>query len=111
MFKYIVTAAVALIATPAFGADQPKGYPGICGEIGDTAEGMLAFRYQGVSLSKLVAIINKDVDPRYQELFRSIVVDAFRRPLFSTPEYIEQDKREFRSQWELACYEAGLETI
>jgi hypothetical protein len=113
MFKYIVTAAVALLATPAFGAnaDQGSGSNGSCAAIGDAAESMFNYRYQGFSLSQVMGLTASVKDQEIRKLFRSMIIDAFRRPLFTTPDYIEQDRQEFRSLWEMACYEAGLETI
>jgi hypothetical protein len=113
MFKYIVTAAVALLATPAFGAnaDQGSGSNDTCAEIGDAAEKMFNYRYQGHSMSQLMGAAASVEDPAIRKIFRSIIIDVFRRPLFTTPDYIDQDRREFRGLWELACYEAAAETI
>ncbi len=99
MFKYIVTAAVALLATPAFGQQQD-----FCGGVGDVAEMILSKRYDGLSMSRSVAVLNGSSQPgATRDLVKSIILDAYKQTLVANR---VRHVASFRNQWEVACYEA-----
>lgn len=99
MFKYIVTAAVALLATPAFGQQQD-----FCGEVGDIAEVTLSKRYDGVGLSRAISILNGVAEPgAIRDLIKLIIIDAYKQTLVAGR---VRHVASFRNQWEVACYEA-----
>jgi hypothetical protein len=100
MFKYIVTAAVALLATPAFGQQQD-----ICGDIGQLAQELLTQRYDGVPMSQQIALINDTVEPgAVYDLIRVVISQAYNEPLDRRAR--DSHVAAFRNRWEVACYEA-----
>lgn len=100
MFKYIVTAAVALLATPAFGQQQD-----FCGSLGELAQEFLIQRYEGVPMSAQVAVINESVEPgALRELIRVVMAQAYQEPLSRRTRV--DHVAAFRNRWEVACYEA-----
>lgn len=104
MFKYIITAVAALIATPAFGQDD------FCGNLGGLAQEFLSQRYDGVPMSTQMAILNESVEPgALRDLVRDVMVNAYQEPLNrrTRAEHVAA----FRNRWEVACYEAEADYI
>lgn len=105
MFKYIVTAAVALLATPAFGQQQD-----FCGSLGELAQEFLIQRYEGVPMSAQVAVINESIEPgALRELIRVVMAQAYQEPLNKRTRV--DHVAAFRNRWEVACYEAEADYI
>lgn len=99
MFKYIVTAAVALLATPAFG--QEKDF---CGNVGDIAQVVLSNRYDGTGLSRAISVLNGEVEPgAIRDLIKLIILDAYKQTMVADR---ARHVASFRNQWEVVCYEA-----
>ena len=99
MFKYIVTAAVALLATPAFGQQQD-----FCGNVGELAQEFLIQRYDGVPMSTQVRLIDEVVEPgNVYDLIRVVMLQAYQEPLNRRTRV--DHVAAFRNRWEVACYE------
>lgn len=104
MFKYIITAAVALIAAPAFGQDD------FCASVGDMAETTLENRYNGMKLSEQITILNETIEPgSLYKFIRAIIVQAYQEPTQRSTK--ASHILAFRNRWEVACYEAMTDYI
>ena len=99
MLKYIITAAAALLATPAFGQQQD-----FCGSLGELAGSILTERYAGLAMSQQIAVMNEEIeDVSLRALVRSIILAAYKEPTMANR---IQHAASFRNRWEVACYEA-----
>lgn len=104
MFKYLITAAAALLATPALAQND------ICSSLGDMAETSLSQRYAGMSLSEQITILNGTIEPgSLRDMIRALIVQAYQEPLNRSTKTAHL--RAFRNRWELACYEAEVDYI
>lgn len=70
-----------------------------CKMIGDLAEKTMEARQVGVPMSKMMEIAKDD------RLLKSIIIDAYKKPRFSTDEFQRSATVDFRADWEVACYE------
>ena len=86
--------AIALAAPFAY-ADQSK-----CQKIGQLSSKIMESRQRGAPMSDLMQIAGDS------ELMQQIVIDAYETPRFSSDKYQENAIKDFRSEWELACYKA-----
>ena len=104
MFKYIITAAVALLATPAFGQND------FCASVGNFAEASLEKRYDGMTLSEQVAVVNETIEVGdLRKFIRAIVLQAYQEPMYRATK--ASHILAFRNRWEGACYEAMTDYI
>lgn len=104
MFKYIITAAIALLSTPAFGQDD------FCASVGDFAETSLERRYDGMTLSEQVAVVNENIEGSdLRKFIRAIVLQAYQEPMYRATKV--DHILAFRNRWEVACYEAMTDYI
>lgn len=72
-----------------------------CKVIESIAELAIHQRYSGHSLNEVLGMAY-DID-----LYRAIVLDAYSRPEWLSPESKEQESRTFVNKWTLACYEVN----
>lgn len=91
MKRLIIAAVAALTLTFTQAQD--------CKVIGDLAEKTMEARQVGVSVSDMMDIAKDD------RLLKSIILDAYKRPRFSTEEVQRRVITDFRADWEVACYE------
>ncbi len=91
MKALILAAAAALTLTAAQAQD--------CKMIGDLAEKTMEARQVGVPMSKMMEIAKDD------RLLKTIIIDAYKKPRFSTDEFQRSATVDFRADWEVACYE------
>lgn len=91
MKQLILAAAAAMTVTTANAQD--------CKMIGDLAEKTMEARQVGVPMSKMMEIAKDD------RLLKSIILDAYKKPRFSTEEFQRSATVDFRADWEVACYE------
>lgn len=102
MLKYIITAAAALIASPA--AAQSNDF---CAALGDLAATALETRYNGGTMSGQIAVIKSIItDPDALAIAQAIIIEAYKAPAHKTPQAQAEAILEFRARWELLCYEA-----
>ena len=87
-------------ATPA-AANQSE----FCAALGETAEGIMTVRQNGVPMSKLMELIPEDTV--ITEVVREITLLAFEQPLMHSDEYKLSLAREFGSSVEVLCYRSG----
>lgn len=104
MLEYIITAAVALLATPAFGQDD------FCASVGNFAETSLEGRYDGMTLSEQVAVVNETIEVGdLRKFIRAIVLQAYQEPMYRATR--ASHILAFRNRWEVACYQAMTDYI
>ena len=97
MKHLILTLAMALIlATPAI-ADECVHET--CSAISSFAETVMTSRQNNVPMQAMM-----DITETKDELFRSIIVDAYSQPRWSAPENRRNAIHEFRDTWYLWCY-------
>ena len=78
-----------------------------CETIGNVAESIMTTRQRNAQLSKVLAAIKPTLDamPEWAgTMLRAALMDAYERPLYSTPEYKAQEVMRFRNDWELKCF-------
>lgn len=89
-----IIAAIAL-ATPALAQDP-------CTSIGDLAEAMMTHRQAGTAISVLMPQMDGN------DLFIKMLLAAYEQPRFGTSEFQQRKIDDFRSTWELGCYQAQM---
>jgi hypothetical protein len=94
--KTIITAIALATATPALAQDP-------CTGIGDLAETMMTHRQGGTAISELMPKLDGN------EMFIKMLLGAYGEPRYSTEEYRQRSIDDFRSLWELGCYQAMTE--
>lgn len=90
--------AITLLATPAM-ADEvsQKEIDLLCERMHDTAAAVHEARYNNVPLNSLLE------KAEGSETMRQIIIEAYRRPRFSTEQTATRDRREFALDWQLKC--------
>lgn len=91
MKRLIIAAAAAFTLTFAQAQD--------CKGLGELAEKVMEARQAGVPLSN----IRSNAD--YSDFTKRLAIDAYKQPRFSTQEMQRSAAVDFRTEWELACYE------
>lgn len=94
MKKLLLAATVALSAAMPAQAEQAS-----CQQIGELARMVMEKRQEGVSMSVLMGIAKDN------KLIRVMVVEAFKRPDFSSDEYKKREQIKFRNAFESLCYQ------
>lgn len=94
MLNALILAAVTATTPVADTTDDP------CVPLGDTAYRIMSLRQNGAPMSDLMAISNGS------DLFRSMVMDAYRAPRMSLDQNRTELAEDFRTAIELMCYEA-----
>ena len=90
--KHLILAAAAALTMTAANAQDCKG-------LGDIAEKLMELRQAGGALSDIMS------NPELSSLTKRMAIDAFKKPRFSTEEFQRSAITDFRSEWEVACYE------
>lgn len=94
--KYAI-AAIALWATQATAQASP------CTSIGDLAEQIMTHRQAGTAISQLMPMVEGN------DLFVKMLLEAYQKPRFSSPEYKSREIEDYRNLWETGCYQAMSE--
>ena len=77
-----------------------------CQEVGTLAAKVMEARQVNVSMSNMMKIAQDNNN----SLMKTMVIEAYEKPRFSTEEYQNNAIQDFRSFWELACYKADKES-
>lgn len=93
MNRIVLTAGLALAITGTALAQEDK-----CKIVGDLANSVMDARQAGVAMSDIMAL------PSNTNLTRKMVIEAYKRPRFSTEEFQKSATADFRAEWEAACY-------
>lgn len=70
-----------------------------CQQIGEIAQIVMQKRQEGASMSTLINATGGN------ELVRVMVMEAFKRPDFSSDEYKKREQIKFRNAFESLCYQ------
>ena len=90
--KHLILAAAAALTLTTANAQDCKG-------LGDIAEKLMELRQAGGALSDIMS------NPELSSLTKRMAVDAYKTPRYSTDEFRKRAITDFRSEWEVACYE------
>lgn len=90
--KRLILSAAATLAMATAQAQDCKG-------LGDIAEKLMELRQAGGALSDIMS------NPELSSLTKRMAVSAYKTPRYSTEEFKLRAITDFRSEWELACYE------
>ena len=71
----------------------------ICGDIANLAAVHMEMRQRGVPISKALQPLGTSAD----DLARTMTLQAYARPAFSTQKYQDEAIREFGAEWRLSC--------
>ena len=93
-----------MFACPSVSHSEEQ-WKSVCESVATLAETVIAKKYEGMSMSKMMSVIGENDDAD-----REIVADAFEMPRYSTEEMIKKQKEEFRDKWYLRCYKSYLLT-
>ena len=74
-----------------------------CAEVGDAAERIMTTRQSEVPMSKVMAAAAK-VPEGWRDTLRRIVVSAYEKPTYYSPQAKAEEVMRFRNEWEAACY-------
>lgn len=98
--KIIAAAATAAIIALPLSAQalQPEG-PGDCVAMEGLARVTMENRLLGIPVSKMMEIVEDE------ELGQAIVLDAYKRPGYTSPKIQQQAIRQFANLWATACYD------
>jgi len=97
--KLLVTSLMlVLISTPALA--------GICEDISSLAGLIMDVRQKGAPMSTVMGVANEQKDA-YRPLCRSIVIDAYESPKYSTESVKAQVISEFTNKYYLACVKSN----
>lgn len=96
MFKSTLIAAILVAGTAQAN----------CSLLGDLAENVMKSRQANVPISKLMGATDElgVSNDKALELYKSLVLMAYGRPRYNTPEFRNQSVADFRNQFETACY-------
>ena len=93
MKKLILAVALSLAV---FSAQAEESY--FCESVGELATIIMQNRQKGVDLSKMLALSKGD------DGVKTMVLDAYNSPRYSTDKYIADAVSDFSNKWVLACY-------
>jgi DNA helicase IV len=90
-----------LLATAALvlGASTAQAEPASCATIGEIAQVIMENRQMGIAMSDMMAIAEGNA------FIEGIVLEAYRSPRFSVPANQAESAMDFRTTFELMCYE------
>jgi hypothetical protein len=106
--KKIITSLAAVAALlSGFAALPASAQEDGCANMGYLAEVIMQQRQSGMTMSDMVARAEAsgEENPQILDLTRAIIIDAYSRPQYGSPEYQENAISEFRNAVELACYQ------
>jgi hypothetical protein len=110
--KYLLTAAVLAFAAPAHAETAPAEpeTQDVCQIIGILAGGVMGFRQSGIELSMVMSelVENPDFSDEFKAVVRELAFQAYQTPIHFNPEAGVTAAANFRNQYELACYSAGM---
>ena len=88
---------IALAATPAVAKEEATKQD-ICDAYGKVAEAIMTARQGGVSMSKSMALADDN------NLVKSLVIEAYEQPAYSTESVKKKTIRDFADNFLLVCY-------
>jgi len=82
-----------------------EDYLSVCGEIAGTAEVVMQSRQDGISMSKIMQVLdsNAEMDESTKKLMRDMLIAAYELPRFSTEKVKKETIENFRDQYYLGC--------
>lgn len=97
-----LTFALMIIASPLLAQDtggETLKKDDYCEKISEISEAIMESRQRGVSLSNALGTSPLDI-------VRTIVLDAWESPRYSTESVVQREVDDFRDQWHLVCLKA-----
>jgi translation initiation factor 2B subunit (eIF-2B alpha/beta/delta family) len=105
MKTYLTTAIAAfalVFSQPAIAKESDSEF---CYNIEEIARSVMSARQSNVSMSKVMKIMAENF-PDNMELMRSIVIQAYEKPAYSTAQYQKREIDEYANHWATVCYMA-----
>lgn len=98
MKKILLSAAIILAMVGPASATLPESLHKSCAYVGDTAEALMEARQRGVSITRIMEIVDGST------LHELIALEAWNEPRYSTASYQKRAIDEFRDFWVVYCY-------
>lgn len=108
--KYVITVIILFVFTLLVQADEEE--PNYCLSIESTAGTIMEARQVGVPMAKVMKHTHPKtgddkIDEGVEKIMKAMVMDAYKRPRFSSKEYQQNAILDFRNEWYLSCLEAN----
>ncbi|RKG47245.1 hypothetical protein D7V64_17015, partial [Acinetobacter cumulans] len=78
----------------------------ICKSSTGAAKAIMTNRQKGVSMTDMMDKVVQPADPAIKDVARALVIDAYSRPRFDTPEFQQKSILDFENSAYLACLKA-----
>ena len=78
----------------------------ICKSSTGAAKAIMSSRQKGVSMTEMMDKVVRPADPAIKDVARALVVDAYSRPRFDTPEFQQKSILDFENNAYLSCIKA-----
>lgn len=105
MNKLAMALVIVMLAAGSAGAGEgDKTQEEICANVATYAETLMDARHKGVPMQKLIEIAAENVAGA--KISRTMIIDAYESPRFTTPEIVRQSVEDFRDRWYLRCIKA-----
>lgn len=76
---------------------------GICKSAAGAAKGIMNARQRGVTMTEMMEKVVGTADPAVKDVARAMVISAYEKPRFDTPEYQQKAEIDFENESYLAC--------
>ncbi len=78
----------------------------ICKSSTGAAKAIMSSRQKGASMTEMMDKVVRPADPAIKDVARALVVDAYSRPRFDTPEFQQKSILDFENSAYLSCIKA-----
>lgn len=102
VYKIILAVVFVCMQTLAM-ADTTQDKEEYCSDIAELAYNIQGARQSGASPERLLAIANTAETPSLKKLVKTITLQAFEVPRFSTEQFQQQASNDFRESMFLRC--------
>ena len=78
----------------------------ICKSSTGAAKAIMSSRQKGASMTEMMDKVVRPADPAIKDVVRALVIDAYSRPRFDTPEFQQKSILDFENSAYLSCIKA-----
>jgi hypothetical protein len=101
MLKFIIAIAALAITSPALAQEDQSR----CQVIEDIARTVMRARQSNQSMSRVMQIAREEF-PGAERLVEAIIMGAYEKPAYSTPENQEREISDYANYWARLCFES-----
>jgi hypothetical protein len=85
---------------------MPNVYASVCTDLGNVSEKIMESRQINVPITDMMKLAENfnAVNEQWVQIVKSITIDAYSLPRFTTVQYQKDAIRDFRNKWETMCY-------